>query len=401
MGLAACQKPVNPSSSDVNPIVEASKSLVQMRFERLGKGMNYSRYAWYWSRPSFRPDFVSPTRFAEVRSRFQLLKELGFSSVRVPIDFYKWKPAMSPAHPFWAGVDNTLNAAKKAKLVYVLDYQYGVLTSKNLRQDTDLCVRHWKMIAQRYASTNPDSVFFDLFNEPENQISTADWHKAASEIVQAIRETGGNNATRPIIIGGTNWNDLGDPTWDSGLLTMPALADSNIIYTFHFYDPKHFTHQGVPQANNVFRTLNVPFPCDPAKMPQRSPSEPEGTSWYWQNYCGGLKMGFEAFVQQRFKLAHDWGVKYHAPVWIGEWGMYRGYATDEDTSRYLNLVVKSAQEYGLLWSYWDMECVLSPFDPVRKQQEICEVWQRPMRIYTREGMNPIMCKTMGLNCASD
>lgn len=376
----------------------AEQSLLQKRYAKLGKGMNYSRYAWYWSRPSFRSDFVNQTRFAEVRNRFQLLQSLGFASVRVPIDFYKWKPAASPNHPFWAGVDNTVQAARSAKLVYVLDYQYGVLTSKNLQRDIALCVSHWKMIAERYKNTNPDSVFFEIFNEPEHEITTTDWHKAATEMVQAIRATGGNNATRPIVVGGTNWNDLGDPTWDFGLLTMPPLADQNLIYTFHFYDPKHFTHQGVPQHNNYFRTLNVPYPCNPAKMPQRSVDEPEGTGWYWKNYCGEMKMGYEGYIRKQFQLAKSWSEKHNVPIWIGEWGLYRGYVINGDVRRYIRLVVKAAEENNLLWSYWDMECVLSPFDPVRKQQEICEVWQKPMRDYTKQGMNQIFCDEMGLNC---
>ncbi len=49
---------------------------------------------------------------------------------------------------------------------------------------------------------------------------------------------------------------------------MPVYPDTNLIYTFHFYDPFVFTHQGASWASPSLVPLSgVPFPYNSAAMP--------------------------------------------------------------------------------------------------------------------------------------
>ena len=370
-----------------------ASTMAHLRAKNLGKGMNYSRLAWYWSAPSYPSDFTNEKRHQEMQERFILLKRLGFSSVRVAVDFNKWKTELHPQQPFWQGVDAVVKAAKKAKLILVLDYHYGKLSTLAYQTEEAKLLRDWRSIATRYAKSAPDSLYFELFNEP-TAISNRVWKQTANKLIHTIRQIGGNE-NRTLILGGNHFNALGEAHKQTGLLGFQPFKEENIIYTFHFYEPWHFTHQAVPQANNAYKTKGVPYPCS-AQMPQPVATEPKYAQMRWKAYCSGKKNGEKDYIWKRFAEAHLWAKKHNVPVWLGEWGVYRGYADEKSLENYVTTMVKAAQYYHLNWAYWDMECVLSPFDPVRKVQEICEVWQQPMRQYNESGFNPQMKKWLRL-----
>lgn len=59
---------------------------------------------------------------------------------------------------------------------------------------------------------------------------------------------------------------------------MPVYEDDKLLYTFHFYDPFVFTHQGATWVSPSMAPLaNVPFPYAAQNMPD-FPSSLSG-SW--------------------------------------------------------------------------------------------------------------------------
>ena len=74
------------------------------------------------------------------------------------------------------------------------------------------------------------------------------------------RGRGGHSRSRAentIIATGPNWSDIID------LLTQHPLPDGNVIYTFHFYEPNQFTHQGASWSNPyLIYTHGIPYPAD-------------------------------------------------------------------------------------------------------------------------------------------
>ena len=92
----------------------------------------------------------------------------------------------------------------------------------------------WRKLAAHYADRDPERVFFEILNEPE--VSDAyRWAGIQARVAAAIREAA---PRQTIIAAGANWADI----WD--LLALQPLADGNVIYNFHFYEPHEFTHQG-------------------------------------------------------------------------------------------------------------------------------------------------------------
>ena len=92
----------------------------------------------------------------------------------------------------------------------------------------------WRRLAAHYANRDPERVFFEIMNEPEVS-DPYRWAGIQARVAAAIREAAPHNT---IIATGPNYSDILD------LLTQHPLADGNVIYNFHFYDPHEFTHQG-------------------------------------------------------------------------------------------------------------------------------------------------------------
>ena len=71
---------------------------------------------------------------------------------------------------------------------------------------------------------NPDLVFFEIMNEPEEH-DPYRWTGVQARAAAAIREAAPKNT---IIATGPNWSGIAD------LLTQQPLPDGNVIYTFPF-----------------------------------------------------------------------------------------------------------------------------------------------------------------------
>lgn len=52
------------------------------------------------------------------------------------------------------------------------------------------------------------------------------------------------------------------------LTQMEPYADKNLIYTYHFYEPFLFTHQGANWTDKITASLkDIPFPYNKDRMP--------------------------------------------------------------------------------------------------------------------------------------
>ena len=98
----------------------------------------------------------------------------------------------------------------------------------------------WDMLAKRYANWGDVIAGYDLFNEPnmnEQKPGTpSDWNALAKRITVTIRQ---QDTSHPIIVESINWAST------EGFLKLEPIDDPKIIYSFHYYQPMEFTHQGV------------------------------------------------------------------------------------------------------------------------------------------------------------
>ena len=91
----------------------------------------------------------------------------------------------------------------------------------------------WTQMAEHYKDRS-EYIMYEVLNEPHD-ISDQQWNAIQMEVVDAIRAV---DQEHYIVIGPAGWNSF------NNLAAMPLYTQEKLIYTFHFYDPFVFTHQG-------------------------------------------------------------------------------------------------------------------------------------------------------------
>ena len=201
-----------------------------------------------------------------------------------------------------------------------------------------MCIRD-----RHFAGRNPDRFFFELINEPKVQ-DRYRWIGIQDQVVRAIRQI---DQQHTILASGANWDGLED------LLDTEALPDPNIIYTFHFYDPYPFTHQGATWAESDFPYYkNIPYPATPELIAQRLKSI-SGDKARYRLYLYGAGGWNRTGISQRLAFAADWGRERHVPVLCNEFGAYRDTTPADSRARYLEDVRTGLEKQGIGWAMWD------------------------------------------------
>jgi endoglucanase len=140
---------------------------------------------------------------------------------------------------------------------------------------------------------------------------------------------------------------------------MERLADDNIIYTFHFYEPFLFTHQGADWVGDQVATTGIPFPYDAKKYPPINP-QVIGT-WGESNYYQYKNDGNEQAVHDKLQIVKNWSNKYYVPVLCGEYGVYNKYTDADSRCRYIKTVRKNLKLLGMPGVLWDYNTNFSIF----------------------------------------
>ncbi|MCD6543487.1 MAG: glycoside hydrolase family 5 protein, partial [Flavobacteriaceae bacterium] len=111
------------------------------------------------------------------------------------------------------------------------------LTSAKRLADLDKFTAIWTGISNRFKNKS-ENLLFEVVNEPYFELTEDDMNALNISTINTIRNTGGNNNTRIIIITGGDKNSYEAPT-----TIDPAIiaGDDYLIATFHYYNPNDFT----------------------------------------------------------------------------------------------------------------------------------------------------------------
>ncbi len=216
------------------------------------------------------------------------------------------------------------------------------LASKNPDLENVL-VKVWTQMAGHYKSRS-NYLLFEIMNEP-NGITTAIWGKIQQSAIDAIRSS---DTKHTIVVGPSSFNTYNE------LSLLPVYTDANLIYTFHFYDPFLFTHQGATWVTPSMASLaNVPFPYGAAPMP---PLPPELLgSWVNSSYNNFQNDGTIAKVKQLIDIAVTFKNNRKVSVFCGEFGVYMKNSNDAFRVSWYNEVRKYLEEKAIPWTIWDYQ----------------------------------------------
>ncbi len=276
----------------------------------------------------------------------QTIAELGFDLVRIPVT---WSPHIGDGpdyqiDPAWMDrVEEVVGYARDAGLYAIINVHHdgahnfeevvwlklkdeqGNVTEENNRAVEQQFVAVWKQIAERFADAGEFLIF-----ESMNEVGS-DWNESNrpqlfpminrlnQTFVDLVRESGGNNDRRYLLVPGYNTNI--DHTL-AGFELPKDPADDKLILSVHFYDP-------------YFYALA-------AKLHTWGQDSPDGDEW-----------GQEPHVINQFDKLHSTYVEQGVPVIMGEYGAVYQEGFEDYRRYYIEFVTKAASDRGILPVYWD------------------------------------------------
>lgn len=305
------------------------------RADRLARGVNLSN--WFWSANKT----YSSTDFAALRA-------MGLTYVRLPVDF---------SYLYDASSSNRLNASHLATLTAAIQaiQNQGLAVLMEIHSTPQplsdpafqtVFEQFWQSLAAHLGKqTNPDLTFLQPLNEPVFDQNPQDWVAVQNRLLQVIRNQAPNHT---LIATAAKWQNR-------ELLTqLQPLADRNIIYDFHFYDPFLFTHQGADWVGGVYSQIHdLPYPANSQTVQPLinqlagNPNAQGAVAYY------GSENWSKAKLKALLAPVADWANRNQVEVICSEFGAYGDYAPADARMQYIADVRSALEELGIGWAMWE------------------------------------------------
>lgn len=303
-----------------------------------------------------------------------LMAKLGFDNARLSIDpvpLTQWPLGKEGLNAeFLARLDRAVDTMLANGLAVQIDIHPESGFKAEVRNGNDGVERFvslWRRLAAHYASRNPDLIFFEIMNEPEVS-DPYRWAGIQASAAAAIRQVAPANT---IIATGPNYSSVRD------LLTQHPLADGNVIYNFHFYNPHEFTHQGAGWGVPWWSyTHDIPYPASEEKMQQLLEEVPDPANRAdLENYF--LDHWDAHHIKAWIDEAADWAKSNHVPLICNEFGAFKDHMDSTSRFRYLHDVRTALEADGIGWTMWDYQGSFGVVDkdagqPARVDEKVVE-----------------------------
>jgi endoglucanase len=247
------------------------------------------------------------------------IRQGGFATVRIPT---RWSAhaAASPPYAidpaFLDRVTWVIDRALSAGLRVVLNiHHYGEIFD-DPHEQRDRFLALWQQIAMQFRDY-PESVVFEVLNEPNTNLTPELWNDFLADAVAVIRQS---NPNRYVMLGTAEWGGIGAMNH----LRLPD--DDRVIFTFHYYQPFEFTHQGAEWVSGSDAWV--------------------GTTWGAGRDSAAVRTDFDAVAA--------WASERNVPVFMGEFGAYSRAAMN-DRIAWTAFVRSEAERRGFSWAYWEFD----------------------------------------------
>ncbi|CAM3095861.1 glycoside hydrolase family 5 protein [Sporolactobacillus spathodeae] len=258
---------------------------------------------------------------------FAAIHQAGFNAVRLPVrfsDYVQAAPNYVLDPEFMKKIDDYLSVAYQQQLTVILDLHHFIELMDNPLRYHDCFLSIWDQLATRYRD-QPNTLLFEVLNEPTNKLSGDLWNHYLAEAISVIRRT---NSTRPLIVGPDHFNSL------HRLHALRLPKDPNLIVSFHYYEPNAFTFQENPYLGFT-QARNVAWLGTPTDLRQ---------------------------IHEDFAYVKRWATRHHVPIYLGEFGANQAAANDS-RRRWTEAVRREAETLAFGWGYWELASWFGIYDP--------------------------------------
>ena len=194
-------------------------------------------------------------------SDIQDIADAGFTALRVPIRFSNHAMTDAPYTidpAFMTRVRHLVDLAVAAHLYVIIDMHHYLELFSDPAREAPRFAALWQQVAAAFKD-EPDSVYFELINEPNDKLDASNLRSIIDPALAAIRAT---NPTRKVVVDGPSWAGIDD----MGSFAMPS--DPNVVPTFHYYEPQNFALDSAPYMTPSVRN-DFGTPDDIAYLKQR------------------------------------------------------------------------------------------------------------------------------------
>jgi aryl-phospho-beta-D-glucosidase BglC (GH1 family) len=322
-------------------------SLASARAAQLRRGINISG----WFAGVYNPESYDAAHYKSwiTRKDLDLIKGWEFDFIRLGVNpepvFRAYQPNQIPRDYLLnleAAVRQVMDTGLAVVIVLQPDSEFKEKTLSNDALVGQLAT-FWVSLASYFSNVSPDRIFFEVMNEPELTDSLR-WQGIQAKLAAAIR-TGAPQNT--IIAVGGRWSSL------EGLVSLEPLADRNVIYSFHYYEPHLFTHQGATWGSYSWYWIKgLRYPSSPLEAANVASLIPEPV-----DRLTIIRYGYESWgadrIRSEISQARIWAQANGVPVICGEFGVYRPGARSEDRVAWITDVRTALEHSGIGWAIWD------------------------------------------------
>ncbi|HXG92052.1 MAG TPA: cellulase family glycosylhydrolase [Blastocatellia bacterium] len=326
----------------------SESNLSAARAKHLRRGINTSHwFAQVGGKQGYsKQHFDSHTTAEDIA----LIKAMGFDHIRFSVEpapmFNTDAPDQLPAE-YLGYIDRAIDLILANGLSVVVDIHPSDEFKKRLADNrfVEAFGKFWRAFAHHLSSRDPERVFLEVINEPIVE-DPYRWMGIQTKLIAAIRE----GAPRHTIIATAHrWSGHNE------FLFLEPVADKNVIYNFHFYEPHTFTHQGATWGSPYWPYLKqVPYPSSPEAVAAILPTVTNEQARGALIEYGRQRWNAERIDAEIAKVA-AWARKHNAAVTCNEFGVYRKFVAPADRTAWIRDVRAALEKYGIGWTMWDYQ----------------------------------------------
>ncbi len=344
----------NNSQGAINPATPANESnasfvhlntVSALRVKNLARGVNVANWFWY-------PESGDNRHFGDyfTDAEFEWLQTRGFTFIRLPIDpkwlYVEGEPG-TPNATTLAYINSAVERALDHNLSIVLELHendWQKLETNSTYDDNMVAL--WGALARNWSKYDADRVFFEPINEPRYYVHPQDWFVLQKRLLAEIRA---NAPEHTIFATGPVMSSV------EGLTLMRPVEDGNIIYTFHFYDPAAFTHQGatwLPGGFDQIRNLRYPYELQNAREVLANISDPVARAAVVQYAADEWNA---SVVKKKIGSAAAWAQKNNVTILAGEFGANEVFTPAVSRIAWMTDARQTFDENNVGWAVWSYE----------------------------------------------
>ncbi len=277
------------------------------------------------------------------------LKGAGFTFIRLPVGPEEVMQGGRIDAAKREAIVAVIGRLEKAGLAVLVDPNPELMQHWNLQQNQAAqaeLLAFWRDLAPALRRLPVGLTFPELVNEPMFK-DPAQWDVLQRKLLAVIRASLPRNT---VILTGTDWSSI------DGLLRVQPVADTNVIYSFHTYEPQLLALLGFwdPAIRHAQFDRAVPFPVDDVSACRRqvaviTDAHTRSVAEYWCSLHQDA-----ATVKKNLARAAAWGSAHGVSVAMTEFGA-AGAINPQARQNLLAAMRTGAEQLHLPWALWALD----------------------------------------------